>query len=286
MNAQEAIERLEQLIESEEIPEQDEGWVLDCLGHEDAGVRAAAALAVGEHWPTPAAFEALSEMLVDAAPEVRAAVCEAWGPLVLEAAENDLLAIDGRPDWVVERGWIAPEDARAVVEALETLAGRETEHPGVRGAALRSLGYLAERPSVIKLIESASAGSDPDGRLAAIEAAAASEAAERWSATVITALGDPEARVRAAAALAAGQLGLAAALPYLESMGMEGEEEEQLAAAISSLFLTPEDERELLLEQLLLRGVPFEIVDEARAAVEDLEYADDDELDDEGYDEE
>ena len=93
--------------------------------------------------------------------------------------------------------------------------------------------------------------------------------------------------LRAAAALAVGRLGIESALPYLEAMTMEGGETERLAAAISTLLLTSEEDRESAMEQFALRGLPNDLIEEAAAAVEELaEYDEEEEEEDDAAEEE
>lgn len=281
MERDEALNRLEAIGTTDEVTDADLAWVRQQLESDAAEVRAEACALLGELL-SPAELLSTTEGLVeDAAPEVRAAFYEAVGVVLHEAEEHDLLDLQGRPAWVLERGWVAPEDALSVLAVLQHAARDGDEDIRVRAAALRSLGYVAHLEDVDALVAAFLARPEPEARQAALAAAAASGLSDRWAAPVTDALGDEDGEVRAAAALAAGQLQLQDAAPYLEAMTLEGGEEERLAAAISSLLLTEEDEREALVEQLSLRGVPAEVIEEAMAAVADLDGYEDEEEEEE-----
>lgn len=283
MTRDEILARIEALSDQDHVSDEDVDWLLTSLDHHDPEVRAEACGLLGELLAAAEIYDALRPLADDPDEDVRIAALEALGTVLHEAAEHDLLDLEGRPDWVEERGWVAPEDAQEALGALHALVENGSETMAIRGAALRALGPVAHLEPVDALIDAFVHRAEPEARHAAIEAAAASGLSDRWSVEVTAALGDDSSPVRAAAALAVGRLHIADALPYLEAMTMEGEESERLAAAISTLLLTPWEERDAAAEQLSLRGMPDELIEEAQAAVEELEeYEEEEEEEEEG----
>ena len=273
MDTDAILERLDALAEGEQVADDDFEWLLAQREHADADVRAGACSLLGELLTAAEIVAHLESMLGDRDAEVREFAHEAMGEVVDEAVENGLLELDGRPDWIEERGWIAPEDARRVYARLQkTLADADEPLP-VRLAALRALGFAGERDEVSTWIHDFLHHDEASARQTAIVAAAGTGDADRWSCAVTSALGDAAPEVRAAAALAAGRLLLADARPYLEStpQNEEAEPEERLMAAISALLLAPPDDRNALLERWRSRGVPDELLAEAELGLRDLE---------------
>jgi HEAT repeat protein len=286
MNRDEILARIEALSDQDHVADDDVDWLMAQLSDDAPEVRAEACGLLGELLTAAEIYDVLRPLVDDPAEGVRTAALEALGAVLHEAEEHDLLDLDGRPEWVTERGWIAPEDAREALAALQALAGDAAESMAIRGAALRSLGPVAHLEPVDTLIDSFLHRGDAAARHAAIEAAAGSGLRDRWATEITAAIGDESPDVRAAAALAVGRLGILDALPYLEAMTMDGDEPEQLAAAISTILLTPFEDREAAVEQLSLRGLPDDLLEEALDAVEELEYGEEGEEEEEEEEEE
>ena len=284
MDRDEALARVEALAEMEDVPEGEVDWLLSLLlgaGDENAPLRAEACTLLGDLLSPAEIAVALRPLADDPVADVRVAAFDSLGPVLLEAAEHDLLDLEGRPEWVEDRGWVAPEDAQDAVALLRRVVGDVEEDLRLRCAALHSLGYVAHLEPVDALIAGFLERAEPEARQAGLAAAAASGLSDRWEEAVTASLGDRDPGVRAVAALTAGQLRLAALMPYLETMTFDGSETEQLNAAIASLLMTPYDEREALAEQLVLRGLANEIVEEAVFAAEELDEDEDEDDEDE-----
>ena len=263
MNESDALQRIGELGERDGLAADELAWLLQRLVDASPEVRVAACTLLGEQLPAHEMMDTVAPLAGDREPLVRAAACEALGEVVREATAYELFALDGRPGWVAERGLVAPVDAHTVLAVLRAAADDEAEPMRVRGAALRALGYASRLAPVEALVDRFLRHGEAEARQAALAAAGASGWPERWAAAVIEALGDEADGVRAAAALAVGQLGIAEARAYLEPLTHEAPPAVQLAAATSVLLLTPDKKRTERAAQLRLLGLPDALAEEA-----------------------
>ncbi|HEY3352259.1 MAG TPA: HEAT repeat domain-containing protein [Polyangia bacterium] len=223
------VAELDEISRLEDARDVGDGRLVQLLAHEDARVRARAALAIGRV-ADPAAFPPLREALRDAEPAVRGAAALALGLAADEEAEPALLRRlaldDGRPERVADLealGRLGGE--RALPALVASLAERE---PEVRAAAARALGNYGYRGRLA-------------GRLGGAEAALA------------TALTDAGVEVRAAAAYALFRIRApGSAAPVLAALrtALRDPDPDVRALAVQALAARAPGEREPLLAAL------------------------------------
>jgi len=166
-----------------------------------------------------------------------------------------------------------PEQPRVAVE--EALLGieRSQERPGLRRSALESLGY-SSRPEVPALIEAAYGRQDPQWVASALVAMGRSSD-ERWGEQVITMLLNEDARVRLAAAEAAGELGLSTARPILLRLLEDEDDGAVTAAAVWSLSQIGGEDVRVYLQSLLDRAEDDEQSAFLEDALDNLSFTED-----------
>ncbi|TKD06376.1 HEAT repeat domain-containing protein [Polyangium fumosum] len=193
-----------------------------------------------------AALEEVVRCLGDEAPEVRAAACDTLARLGDPSAVRVLFPLLADPNGrVVHAASSAIQSlGSADTEALALEAARN-EHPGIRRAALRILGYFGydaalpvfldalgdadarvrevaiaglpylDAPSALDALVALASGTDARARAAAVRALGQSTAAPRVVACLVDALGDADAWVRYFACKSLGRLGDEASAPRI-----------------------------------------------------------------------
>ncbi|MDI1429114.1 HEAT repeat domain-containing protein [Polyangium sorediatum] len=193
-----------------------------------------------------AAMAEVVRCLDDEAPEVRAAACDTLARLGDPSAVRVLFPLLADPNGrVVHAASSAIQSlGSADTEAL-ALAAARNEHPGVRRAALRILGYFGydaalpvfldalgdadarvrevaiaglpylDAPSALDALVALASGTDARARAAAVRALGQSTAAPRVVACLVDALGDADAWVRYFACKSLGRLGDEASAPRI-----------------------------------------------------------------------
>jgi HEAT repeat protein len=159
-----------------------------------------------------------------------------------------------------------------VVEALLAVEAGE-EPSALRRRALEGLGY-SSRLEVHTLIESASRRQDPEWVASALVAMGRSSD-ERWEEEVIGTLLSEDARIRLAAAEAAGELGLQSARPILLNMLEDEEDEAVTAAAVWSLSQIGGEDVRVYLQSMLDQTDDEEQVRFLEDAIDNLTFTED-----------
>jgi HEAT repeat protein len=184
-------------------------WLLD---DEDAAVRGAALDGLWEDDDPRLVPRFLAMLKFDPDEAVRAKAATALGEFVYR---GELDTLDG-------------EVTEQLITALTDTARDEGEDILVRRRATEAVGY-ADRPDVHALIESHFDALEQPLRAGAVCAMGRS-VDERWSELVQSILEDADPEMRYEAALAAGKIGLAEAIPKLFELADTDEREIQLAS--------------------------------------------------------
>jgi HEAT repeat protein len=173
------------------------------LKDSDPVVQVAAAEALGQI-EDPRAVQALLPMLKSSDAELRLAVAEALGQIEDARAVEALTAVVSDAD---------PRVRRAAIEALgqlddlkqapkPLLAALQDPDPAIRDAAIESVGEIGD-PAAVPALQRAYTGADVETRLKIIEAAEQIDGGGA-SGLLMTALKDPDPRIRKKAAEALG----------------------------------------------------------------------------------
>jgi HEAT repeat protein len=161
---------------------------------------------------------------------------------------------------------------RRIEEALLEKVNSEDE-ASVRRQALESIGY-SSRPEVIPLIETSFRRENPDWQASALSAMGRSSD-ERWEENVLLKLLDETPRVRLAAVVAAGELGLTSAREILLKM-LEDEENDKLtSAAIWSLSQIGGEDARVYIEGLLDQTEDDDLAKFLEEALDNLAFTED-----------
>ena len=228
-------------------------------------------------------------LLTDPQPEVRRAAIRMLGECEdprLVPAFMDMLAHDedagtrakaaGALGLFVQLGELEeiPAETQREVEQALMLKFKSDDKPGIRRAALESLGYSSgtEAPG---LIESAFARADPDWQAAALNAMGHS-CDERWSEQVIPMLLNDDPRIQLAAVKAAGDLELGEARAILIQLLLDEEADDGIiAAGIWSLSQIGGEEARVYIEGQLDQTDDEELVEFLEEALDNLAFTED-----------
>ena len=226
-----------------ELGQSSDARVLDALRDGDDGPRRLLLLPLVT---SSAAMAEVVRCLDDEAPEVRAAACDTLARIGDPSAVRVLFPLLADPNGrVVHAASSAIQSlGSADTEALALEAAR-SEHPGVRRAALRILGYFGydaalpvfldalthadarvrevaiaglpylDAPSALDALFALASGTDARARAAAVRALGQSSAAPRVVACLVNALDDADAWVRYFACKSLGRLGNEASAPRI-----------------------------------------------------------------------
>ncbi len=167
---------------------------------------------------------------------------------------------------------IPKETHQQVEEALLAVLGGEDEVK-VQRRALESLGF-SSRPEAAVLIESAVKRQDPDWKGSAVFAMGRS-GDEGWQEYVLQMIPSIHDAVRLAAVVAAGELELAAARPFLLRLLEEEENDTVTGAAIWSLSQIGGEDARVYLESLLDLAEDEEQIVFLEEALDNLAFTDD-----------
>ncbi len=152
-------------------------------------------------------------------------------------------------------------------------AAQEDAPEALRYAALEALGY-SSRPEVEKLIETNFSRHDPLAVAAALWAMGRS-ANPRWRDHVVGALGSDDPKLRLAAVVAAGELGLSAARSVLLGMFDEEDDDDVLQAMIWSLSQIGGEDVRTYLEALLDQTDDEDVIEYIEDALANLSFTED-----------
>lgn len=162
---------------------------------------------------------------------------------------------------------------REIEDALISVIRRE-DNPALRRKALESLGY-SSREELLNVIETAFQRSDPAWTASALKAMGRSHD-NVWNESVISKLLDYDARIRFAAAEAAGELGIQEASPIMLQM-LEDEEEDDdvVSAAIWALSQIGGEDARIYILNLLENTEDEALIEFLEDAIENLDFNED-----------
>ena len=226
---------------------------LSALRDDDAATRILAVRGLWEQDRVEYMRLLIDQLLDDAEATVRAAVADALGKWVVSA----------------EFGLLSEDDADYLASTLREVMEKTTEEDEVRARALEALG-ASSLPSVAEAIGEAYEAGTLRMRLASLRAMGRN-AHDEWLPVLLYNLDDEDMDIRAAAAIASGQLLIESAIDPLAAL-LEDEEQEVQLAAIGAIGEIGGGDAERILTALLGRGEQWlaEAAEEALAGARAL----------------